>query len=240
MEQFKRESDDILKLLETKVIEKALSETDQKEKYAIFNDENVFMTKWNQIRNKSREIIVKVLTTKPTLARIIGKSTHDMSSSELLEEIDAHLRYTDNVYNRIIMNMIPLQNLQMIKENEEKVLQIVYYVQQLERHAQKINQLSEEIRQLKESFENVEEFIINNIQKYNPMALIDIDIDDTREVVQLLPMVQNIIKELEKRPTHQQQEDIQQLRIGNILWRQTALYLSILKVNCNQHIEIPQ
>ena len=100
--------------------------------------------------------------------------------------------------------------------------------------------MSRSLRQLKKSFENVEEFIVNNIQKYNPMALIDIDIDDTREVAQLLPMVQNIIKELEKRPTHQQQEDIQQLRIDNILWRQTALYLSILKVNCNQHIEIPQ
>ena len=64
------------------------------------------------------------------------------------------------------------------------------------------------------------------------MALIDIDIDDIREVAQLLLIVQNVIKELEKWPTHQQQEDIQQLRIGNILWRQTALYLSILKVNC--------
>src|SRR5579862_1075578 len=59
VEQFKRESDDILKLLETKIIGKALAEIDRKERYAVFNDDNVFMTKWNQIRNKSREIIIK-------------------------------------------------------------------------------------------------------------------------------------------------------------------------------------
>ena len=132
--QFKDESRSILELLNTTIIGKALAEIDRRENDAIFSDDDVFMTQWNQIRRKSREIVLKTLTTKTTLSEITGTSLINENSEEILEELDAHLQFTNNQYNKIIQNMIPLQGLRIVGDNEEKLQQIISYIQELELH----------------------------------------------------------------------------------------------------------
>src|SRR5277367_6622017 len=135
--QFKDESRSILELLNTTIIGKALAEIDRRENDAIFSDDDVFMTQWNQIRRKSREIVLKTLTTKTTLSEITGTSLINENSEEILEELDAHLQFTNNQYNKIIQNMIPLQGLRIVGDNEEKLQQIISYIQELELHVQR-------------------------------------------------------------------------------------------------------
>ena len=186
------------------------------------------MTQWNQIRRKSREIVLKTLTTKTTLSEITGTNLIDKNSEEILDELNAHLQFTNNHYNRIIQNMIPLQGLQIIKNNEEKLQQIIFYIQQLELHAQQSDQINQTL---------IKEFIIEIIQKYDPMSLIGIDPNEIGEVLQLLPIVENIIKDLEKRPT--QQQDLTTLQTENLLWKNLAIYLSALKADCTNHLILP-
>ena len=92
------------------------------------------MTQWNRIRRKSREIVLKILSTKTILAEITRTDLDNKNSEDILEEIDAHLQFTDNHYNRIIQNIIPLQGLRIIKDNEEKLQQIISYIQALKSH----------------------------------------------------------------------------------------------------------
>ena len=235
--QFKRESQSILELLGTTVMGFALAQRDRVEHGALFNDEEiVFMTRWNQIRERSREIIIKILNTKEILAHIVGKPTNDLSSNELLEEIIGHLKFTNDRYDHIIRNMIPLIHLRMIHDNEEKLLQIILYIQQLEPRAEKTDQLSRDIAQLELSGNDTRNWMLEVIQTHNPMALIGIDITNIEEI---LLITQNIIKELEKRPPQNQDQTIQNLQRDVILWRNLALYLSGLKANCTTHLALP-
>ena len=47
----------------------------------------------------------------------------NLSSNELLEEIIGHLKFTNEQYDKVIKNMIPLTGLRIIENNEEKLLQ---------------------------------------------------------------------------------------------------------------------
>ena len=69
------------------------------------------------------------------------------------------------------------------------------------------------------------------------MSLIGIDPNEISEVLQLLPIVENIIKDLEKRPT--QQQDLTTLQTENLLWKNLAIYLSALKADCTNHLILP-
>src|SRR5579862_6359145 len=144
--QFRHESKSILELLNTPVLGKALAEIDRTESDAIFNDEDVFMTQWNRIRRKSREIVLKTLSTKTILMEITRINLNDKTSEEILEKLDAHLQFTNNHYNRNIQNMIPLQGLRIVKDNEEKLQQIISYVQILELHIQQFSQFDQSLR----------------------------------------------------------------------------------------------
>ena len=126
--------------------------------------------------------------------------------------------------------MIPLQGLRIIKDNEEKLQQIISYIQALESHIQQPDQFDQPL-------EAIKEFILEIIQKYDPMSLIGIDSSETREVLQLLPIVENIIKDLEKRPI--QQQDLTALQRENLLWKNLAIYLSALKADCTNHLVLP-
>ena len=69
------------------------------------------------------------------------------------------------------------------------------------------------------------------------MSLIGIDSSEIRESLQLIPIVDNIIKDLEKRPI--QQQNLIALQSENLLWRNIAIYLSGLKADCTNHLILP-
>ena len=69
------------------------------------------------------------------------------------------------------------------------------------------------------------------------MSLIGIDSSEIGEVLQLLPIVENIIKDLEIQPI--QQQDLTALQRENLLWKNIAIYLSVLKADCTNHLVIP-
>lgn len=240
--EFKDNSQRILEMLGTTVADDFLLELSDPNLLILDHNDVVFQSRWNQIRVRVREIVLKILTTKRILSEIVGKPMNNMSSNELLEEIIGHLKFTNDQYNKITDNMIPLTGLRIIENNEEKLLQIVLYIQQLEPRVQKTEELTIQLGTLEGSIADIKEWMIETIQEHNPMFVIGIDIDEI-QLKDLLNEMKNIIKGLEKRPTQNQlQTLIQQnndLQREVILWRNLALYLSVLKADCTNHIALP-